>query len=100
MIQCLLCAKTFKSRSGLRRHSNSRHPFDPPIVDDKAPPHEETVTDDQDARAKSDDDDAMIQACRALGIKPENVVDFKVYPHKVAIIEAPKNWKKTWYREA
>ena len=111
MIQCPHCAKTFKSRSGLRRHSNREHPVD----EMKAQSHEDPVTDDQDAdapppsedfadvqlpRGDGKEDEAMLKAAlKALDIKRHNVMAYRVYPNKVAIIEAPKGWKKTWYRE-
>ena len=52
--KCPECPKRFKSKSGLRRHKIAQHPFDPPIAD-VAAPHEEMVTDDQDARSKVPD---------------------------------------------
>ena len=107
MPQCPQCAKNFKSRSGLRRHIKGQHPTD------EAPSHEEMATENQDAddlmterdviltddQDAGDDEKVLKAALKALGIKRENVVQYKVYPHKVAIIEAPKNWKKTWYRD-
>jgi len=99
MYQCPNCAKNLKSRSGLRRHVKGQHPIDEPALEPtlEAVGPEPVVTEHQDA---GDDEKVLKAALKALGIKRENVVDFKVYPHKVVIIEAPKNWKKTWYREA
>ena len=99
--KCPQCPKRFKTKSGRRRHINAQHP------PDETAPQQETVTDVQDAPdlmaerdvTTPDDEKVLRAALKALGIKRKNVVDFKVYPHKVAIIEAPKNWKKTWYRE-
>ena len=134
MSKCPHCSKTFKSKSGLRRHVKAQHPFDPPIVTDKAAPHEEPlmqsqdvltdkaalgeadavigpspsdetdlahlmVTDDQDARSKHDDDNAMIKALKALAIKPADVMSYRVYPDKVVIIEGPTGWKRVWKPE-
>ena len=109
--KCLHCTKTFKSKSGLRRHIKSSHAMQHALHDEAAP-HEEPVTDDQDARdlmakrdavqharSKSDDDDAMIKACKALAIEPDNVMDYKVYPEKVVIIEGPVGWKRVWPRK-
>ena len=112
--KCPVCAKRYKSKSGLLRHRKAQHNLmaDRDAIAPKAERHEEPVADDQDAadlmaerdpvqdaRSKSDDDDAMIKACKALAIKPENVFEYKVYPDKVVIIEEPKRWKKTWYRK-
>ena len=99
MFQCPECAKTFKSKSGLRRHIKGQHPID------EAPPHEEMVTEDQDAADLTlaeiieDDEKALKKALKALGIKREDVMSYKVYPHKVAIIQGPTGWKKVWRRE-
>ena len=110
--KCPQCPKRFKSKSGLRRHKIAQHPFDPPIAD-VATPHEEPIADDQDA------DDLMAQrdvlpaslaqhmakgdpvraAMKALGITRENVMDYKVYPDKVVIIEGPVGWKRVWPRK-
>ena len=53
MLQCPDCAKTFKSKSGLRRHHKAQHPAVVPTplpIDIEAAPHEETVADNQDAQ--------------------------------------------------
>ena len=100
--KCHLCTKRYLSKSGLRRHVKSQHPEKPHptigAIDETGPP-EEPITDDQDAHDKSDDDDAMIKACRALAIKPANVMAYKVYPDKVVIIEGPVGWKRVWRPE-
>ena len=111
--KCPRCTKRYLSKSGLRRHVNAQHPVEHAGPPDEAAPHEEPVTDDQDAddliaerdvtqdaRAKSDGDDAMIKACKALAIKPADVMSYRVYPDKVVIIEGPVGWKRTWERDA
>ena len=112
--KCPQCTKRYLSKSGLRRHVNAHHPSDQPALyaTDEAAPHEEPVTDDQDpddlmakrdavhdARSKSDNDDAMIKACKALAIKPADVMSYRVYPDKVVIIEGPVGWKRIWPRD-
>ena len=79
----------------------THHPSDQPALyaTHEAAPHEEPVTDDQDARSKHDDDNAMIKACKALAIKPADVMAYRVYPDKVVIIEGPVGWKRVWRPE-
>ena len=93
--KCPLCPKTFKSRSGLRRHSNREHPVDKMT----APPHKEPVADVQDAHPASlaehmANDNPLRDAMKALGITRANVMAYKVYPDKVVIIEGPVGWKR------
>ena len=106
MPTCPECPKSFKSKSGLRRHIKSTHPIE-------ARPHEEPVADVQDASdlmAQRDvlpaslaqhmaKGDPVRAAMKALGITRENVMDYKVYPDKVVIIEGPVGWKRTWERD-
>ena len=106
MTKCPHCSKTYKSKSGLRRHINSIHPNT-----DEAVPQEEPVTDDQDAddlTAERDviatdlqdvDDKVLKAALKALAIKPDDVISYRVYPDKVVLIEGPVGWKRVWPRK-
>ena len=106
MTKCPHCSKTYKSKSGLRRHINSIHPNT-----EEAAPQEEPVTDDQDAddlMAEIDviatdlqdvDDKVLKAALKALAIKPDDVMSYRVYPDKVVLIEGPVGWKRVWPRK-
>ena len=111
MTKCPHCSKTYKSKSGLRRHINSIHPNT-----DEAVPQEEPVTDDQDAddlMAERDvihapdhltlvapsDKEPLDAALKALAIEPDNVMSYRVYPDKVVLIEGPVGWKRVWPRK-
>ena len=106
MTKCPHCSKTYKSKSGLRRHINSIHPNT-----EEAVPQEEPAAEDQDAddlMAERDvtatdlqdvDDKVLKAALEALAIKPENVLSYRVYPDKVVLIEGPVGWKRVWPRK-
>ena len=104
MSKCPQCSKTYNTKSGLRRHVKAQHPA-PETSTPKAAPHEEPVTDDQDAHdqdvlLRTMDGPAMLKtALKALAIKPADVMSYRVYPDKVVIIEGPVGWKRVWRPE-
>lgn len=102
-MKCEVCGKGYKSRSGLRRHVKSQHPGDatPGEVSTKEKTSQAGPSVPGPGRAVAGAlyEKALVDACKALGIKSEDVMAYKVYDDKVVIIEGPTGWKRVWQRE-
>ncbi len=113
MHRCPECGKEYQSRSGLRRHRKRDHRPEglqalPVQIEPEAqerepePGVDEHVGPDavERAWARGKGDEGVFRAAlKALGIRPKNVMAWKVYPDRVVIIEGPVGYKRIWNRE-
>ena len=124
-IRCAECGRRYETKGGLRRHVKSVHGgavtaaerpglFDTPAApstrgfsfDTPATRATQDAAATQDARANQDDQakveprgargQVLDRALRALGIRREDVMAFKIYDDRVAVIEGPVGYKRTW----
>jgi hypothetical protein len=104
---CDVCGKQYKSRSGLRYHRKSHHEaavgsqIPMPIVASELGPCAGPIIDNDAELGALRDHDLLGEACQALGVDPDDVMSFRVYPpDTVVLVHGPVGFKYIWTRGA
>jgi len=100
MLKCDICARSFKTKSGLGSHMRAKHPSIRPSAAQDGSSAEPIPAEvgERFMGGPGSDGGILAEACDALKIEAKNVMAFKIYEDRVVIIEGPVGHKRVYER--